>query len=419
MSRCRHCDSALSLTLIDLGTAPPSNAYVTKEQLAAPEMWYPLRVLVCEQCWLVQTEDYASRETLFSADYAYFSSTSASWLAHAAAYVAKMTDRFELTARDFAVEIAANDGYLLQYFKQRGIPCLGVEPTAATAEAARRKGLEILETFFGVESAQRLRQQYPAASVMVANNVLAHVPDINDFVAGFPVILKPDGVATFEFPHLLELMRGVQFDTIYHEHYSYLSLTTVSTIFTRNGLSIFDVERLPTHGGSLRVFAQRSDSGRRPVESAVGEMITQERAAGMTGRAFYETLQPAAERIKDGLLAWLIDAKRAGLKVAAYGAAAKGNTLLNFAGVRPDLVHYVVDRSPGKQGRFLPGSRIPIVSEDHLRADRPDRVLILPWNLRGELEAQLAYVREWGGQLAAAVPELTVWSDGGRACAPS
>jgi hypothetical protein len=416
MNRCRHCDAPLSLPLIDLGTAPPSNAYVTREQLAAPEMWYPLRVLVCEHCWLAQTEDYAARETLFAADYAYFSSTSASWLAHAKAYVGTMVDRFGLTAEDFAVEIAANDGYLLQYFKQCGIPCLGVEPTHATAEAARAKGLDIVETFFGTESAKQLRTRYPATSVMAANNVLAHVPDINDFVTGFAIMLKSDGVATFEFPHLLELMRGVQFDTIYHEHYSYLSLTTVQTIFARNGLSVFDVERLPTHGGSLRVFAQRSDSGSRPVAPAVGETIAQEAAAGMTSRAFYETLQPAAERIKDGLLAWLIEARSAGLKVAAYGAAAKGNTLLNFAGVRADLVRYVVDRSPGKQGRFLPGSRIPIVSEDHLRADKPDRVLILPWNLRTELEAQLAYVREWGGRLVAAVPELTTWND---ACASS
>lgn len=419
MNCCRHCDAPLSLKLIDLGTAPPSNAYVSAEQLAAPELWYPLRVLVCERCWLVQTEDYAARETLFSADYAYFSSTSASWLAHARAYVATMAERFALGERDFAVEIAANDGYLLQYFKERTIPCLGVEPTKATADAARARGLDVAEEFFGSDTARRLRQRYPAASVMAANNVLAHVPDINDFVAGFAIMLKPDGVATFEFPHLLELMRGLQFDTIYHEHYSYLSLTTVSTIFARNGLSVFDVERLPTHGGSLRVFAQRSADGRRQVAPSVGAILREEQSAGVTARAYYETLQPAAERIKDGLLAWLIEAKRAGLKVAAYGAAAKGNTLLNFAGVRADLVRYVVDRSPGKQGRFLPGSRIPIVSEDHLRADRPDRVLILPWNLRAELEAQLAYVRDWGGQLVAAVPELTVWAAGERACAPS
>ena len=419
MNRCRHCDAPLSLKLIDLGTAPPSNAYLSPEQLAAPELWYPLRVLVCERCWLVQTEDYAARESLFTADYAYFSSTSASWLAHAKAYVGTMTQRFGLGGADFAVEVAANDGYLLQYFKERAIPCLGVEPTAATAEAARGRGLEIAEAFFGSETAQRLRTSYPAASIMAANNVLAHVPDINDFVAGFAIMLKPDGVATFEFPHLLELMRGLQFDTIYHEHYSYLSLTAVSTIFARSGLSIFDVERLPTHGGSLRVFAQRSADGRRKVESAVDAVLRQEQTAGIATRAYYETLQPAAERIKDGLLAWLIEAKRDGLKVAAYGAAAKGNTLLNFAGVRADLVRYVVDRSPGKQGRYLPGSRIPIVSEDHLRADRPDRVLVLPWNLRTELEAQLAYVRDWGGQLVAAVPKLAVWGEGGRACAPS
>lgn len=419
MNRCRHCDAPLSLKLIDLGTAPPSNAYLTAEQLSAPELWYPLRVLVCERCWLVQTEDYAARESLFTADYAYFSSTSASWLAHAKAYVGAMTQRFALGDGDFAVEIASNDGYLLQYFRERAIPCLGVEPTKATADAARARGLEVAGEFFGSDTARRLRQRYPAASITAANNVLAHVPDINDFVAGFAIMLRPDGVATFEFPHLLELMRGLQFDTIYHEHYSYLSLTTVATIFARNGLSIFDVERLPTHGGSLRVFAQRSGDGKRRVEASVDAILKQEQAAGVTRRAYYETLQPAAERIKDGLLAWLVEAKRAGLKVAAYGAAAKGNTLLNFAGVRCDLVRYVVDRSPGKQGRFLPGSRIPIVSEDHLRADRPDRVLILPWNLRAELEAQLAYIRDWGGQLIAAVPEVTVWRDGGCACAPS
>jgi len=419
MNRCRHCDAPLSLKLIDLGTSPPSNAYVSTEQLVEPERWYPLRVLVCEQCWLVQTEDYAARETLFSADYAYFSSMSSSWLKHASTYVAGMTERFGLGPRDFAVEVAANDGYLLQYFKERGIPCLGVEPTTATANAARAKGLDIAETFFGNDTARQLLQRYPAASITAANNVLAHVPDINDFVTGFATILKPDGVATFEFPHLSELMRGLQFDTIYHEHYSYLSLTTVTTIFARNGLTVFDVERLPTHGGSLRVFAQRSVDGRRKVEMSVDAILRQEQAEGVTSSAYYATLQPAAERIKDGLLAWLIEAKRAGLKVAAYGAAAKGNTLLNFAGVRPDHIQFVVDRSPGKQGRFLPGSRIPIVSEDHLRAERPDRVLILPWNLRAELEAQLAYVREWGGQLVAAVPELTVWSEGGRACAPS
>ena len=419
MNRCRHCDAPLSLTLIDLGTAPPSNAYLTAGQLAEPERWYPLRVLVCEHCWLVQTEDYAARETLFSADYAYFSSMSSSWLKHAETYVADMTRRFGLGAGDFAVEVAANDGYLLQYFKARGIPCLGVEPTTATANAARAKGLDIAETFFGNDTAKRLLERYPAASITAANNVLAHVPDINDFVAGFATILKSDGVATFEFPHLSELMRGLQFDTIYHEHYSYLSLTTVATIFARNGLSVFDVERLPTHGGSLRVFAQRGADGKRKVKSSVEAILRQERAEGVTTAAYYKTLQPAAERIKGGLLAWLIEAKRAGLTVAAYGAAAKGNTLLNFAGVRSDLVQFVVDRSPGKQGRFLPGSRIPIVSEDHLRAERPDRVLILPWNLRAELEAQLAYVREWGGQLVAAVPELTVWSEGGRACAPS
>jgi SAM-dependent methyltransferase len=390
---------------LDLGSAPPSNAYLTPAALNAPEVWYPLRLLVCEQCWLVQTEDHAGREALFSADYAYFSSFSSSWLRHAQAYVQAMQQRYGLGAQSCVAEVAANDGYLLQYVQQAGIPCYGIEPTASTAAAARAKGIEIVERFFGVELARELAAQGRQADLMAANNVLAHVPDINDFVAGFAVLLKPAGVATFEFPHLLRMVRECQFDTAYHEHYSYLSLGSVQRIFAANGLQVIDVEQLSTHGGSLRVHAQRSGGPRTPA-TAVAELLAVERAAGMEGVDFYANFQPEALRIKRELLSFLLQAQRDGLKVGAYGAAAKGNTLLNFAGVRPDLLPYVVDLNPAKQGHCMPGSRIPIVNEAHLKADRPDRVLILPWNLRDEITTQLAYIRDWGGQFVTAVPRL-------------
>ena len=409
--KCRHCASALSQPFLDLGHAPPSNAYLTAAALNRPETWYPLRLLVCGQCWLVQTQDHAGREVLFSDDYAYFSSFSSSWLAHARDYVEVMVQRLDLNAGSLVVEVAANDGYLLQYVQGAGIPCYGIEPTAGTAAAARAKGMEIVQRFFGLALARELSAQGRQADLMVANNVLAHVPDINDFVAGFAHLLKPHGVATFEFPHLLAMVLGSQFDTAYHEHYSYLSLGAVSAIFAANGLRVFDVERLPTHGGSLRVFAQRSDSGAHATGSSVAEMLACEQAAGMGDLLFYRGFQAHAIRIKHELLAFLLQARRDGLSVAAYGAAAKGNTLLNFAGVRPDLLAYVVDKNPAKQGRFLPGSRIPVVDEAHLRARRPDRVLILPWNLRAEVMEQLGYIREWGGQFVTAVPHLALHSE--------
>lgn len=406
--RCRHCTAELTLPFLDLGSAPPSNAYLAHEALAAPETWYPLRLLACTHCWLVQTEDHAGREELFSADYAYFSSVSSSWLAHARAYVQAMRTRFGLGPRSLVAEVASNDGYLLQYVAQADIPCYGIEPTASTAAAARGKGLEVVQEFFGVALAERLAAQGRQVDLVAANNVLAHVPDINDFAAGFTRLLKPQGVATFEFPHLLRMVQLAQFDTAYHEHYSYLSLTAVKQVFGRAGLSVFDVERLPTHGGSLRVYAQRADTGTHAVTPAVAATLAEEQAAGMTTPAFYAGFQARAERVKDGLLAFLLDARRQGLRVGAYGAAAKGNTLLNFAGVRPDLLPYVVDRNPAKAGRWMPGSRIPIVDEAHLRAHRPDVVLVLPWNLEAEVTQQLDYVREWGGRFATAVPELRV-----------
>ncbi len=400
--RCRHCNNELDATFVDLGSAPPSNAYLTAEALAAPEQWYPLHVLVCTSCWLVQTEDYAGAEELFSADYAYFSSYSSTWLRHAEEYVGATVPRFNLGGDSLVVEVAANDGYLLQYVKAHGVPCLGVEPTAGTAAAARAKGIEIVESFFGTRLAEELASSGRLADLMVANNVLAHVPGINDFVAGFARLLKPAGIATFEFPHLLRLVEECQFDTIYHEHYSYFSLTAVERIFEANGLAVFDVEELPTHGGSLRVYAQRRDTSQRPVTQRMTDLLAREATAGVCTLTFYEGFQDRVDSIKLELLTFLVEARRSGSKVGAYGAAAKGNTLLNYAGVRPDLLPYVVDRNPAKQGKFLPGSRIPIVAEEHLRRDHPDQVLILPWNLKEELMEQLSYIREWGGQFAVA-----------------
>ena len=406
--KCRHCQTELTLPLIDLGAAPPSNAYLTQHTLHAPEKHFPLRVLVCTHCWLVQTEDYAGADELFSADYAYFSSFSTTWLQHAERYVADMAQRFALNANSHIVEVAANDGYLLQYAKARGIPCLGVEPTTSTADAARAKGIEIVEEFFGIQLAEKLVAQGKQADLTAANNVLAHVPDINDFVGGFAVLLKPAGVSTFEFPHLFRLVSENQFDTIYHEHYSYLSLIAVKRIFECNGLSVFDVEELPTHGGSLRVYAQRIDYGIHEISANVANMLQREVQAGMTTLTFYAGFQAKASQVKNDFLSFLIEARRAGKTVAGYGAAAKGNTLLNYAGVRPDLLPYVVDRNPAKQDKFLPGCRIPIVAEAQLKQTRPDYVVILPWNLREEVMDQLAYVREWGGRFVTAVPNIKI-----------
>jgi SAM-dependent methyltransferase len=404
--RCRHCNAELTLRFLDLGSAPPSNAYVSRAQLTAPEVWFPLRLLVCANCWLVQTADYAGREALFTEDYAYFSSVSTSWLAHAERYVGEMVSRFGLGRDSMVVEIAANDGYLLQYVQQRGIPTYGVEPTLSTAAAARTKGIEIVTEFFGVALADSLLSHGRSADLIAANNVLAHVPDINDFVAGFARLLKPAGVATFEFPHLMRMVQQAQFDTAYHEHYSYLSLGAVSRIFADNGLQVFDVAELPTHGGSLRVFAQRADAGRHPVCAAVTRLLATEAAAGMQTPAFYERFQEVAEGVKDGLLTFLIEAKRQEKRVAAYGAAAKGNTLLNFAGVKGDMLSFVSDAAASKQGKFLPGSHIPILAPEAIAQRKPDYVVILPWNLADEVRAQLSFIREWGGQFVVAVPSL-------------
>jgi SAM-dependent methyltransferase len=404
--KCRHCQADLSHSFIDLGSAPPSNSYLSTDQLQGPETWYPLHVLICDKCWLVQTADFAKRDEFFSADYAYFSSFSDSWLKHAKKYVETMAARFSLDGASHIVEVASNDGYLLQYAKALGIPCLGIEPTTSTARASRALGIDTIEEFFGVGLANNLVAKGLSADLTAANNVLAHVPDINDFVAGFAVLLKPSGVATFEFPHLMKLVAENQFDTIYHEHYSYLSLTAVSRIFAQNGLTVFDVEEVSTHGGSLRVFACRSDSASHKVNSSVADMLHRESDAGVDSLRYYAALQAQSDRVAADLLHFLVEAKRKGKKVAAYGAAAKGNTLLNFAGVRPNLLPWVVDRNPAKQGKFLPGSRVPVVAEDRIKAEMPDFILILPWNLSEEVTAQLSYIREWGGQFVCAIPEL-------------
>nr|WP_314861103.1 class I SAM-dependent methyltransferase [uncultured Undibacterium sp.] len=406
--QCRHCGHSMAQVFLDLGTAPPSNAYLPADALHRAEAWLPLKVMVCDACWLVQTLDFTGRENLFDAEYAYFSSCSSSWLQHAQRFVTDIREEFQLSQNSLVIEVAANDGYLLQYVQAAGIPCFGIEPTTSTAVAARAKGITIVERFFGTELAEELVAQGKTVDLSVANNVLAHVPDINDFVAGFTRLLKPHGVASFEFPHLLNMVMQNQFDTAYHEHYSYLSLQAVQGIFKRNGMHIFDVQEWPTHGGSLRILAQRSDTQRYLEKGRVNEMLRKERNAGMATLRFYQNVQMRAEQAKFDLLQFLLDCKRTGLRVAAYGAAAKGNTLLNFSGVRPDLLPYVVDINVHKQGKFLPGSRIPIRDMTYLLADKPDRVLILPWNLQDEIMRDLAQIRTWGAQFVVAIPRLQV-----------
>jgi len=392
---------------LDLGFAPPSNAYLQAEDLRRPERTYPLKLFVCAQCWLVQTEDHAGAGELFGEHYAYFSSVSSGWLDHARRYAEAMIARLGLGADSLVVEVASNDGYLLRNFVSAGIPCLGIEPTASTAAAAEAIAVPTLREFFGAALAERLARKGRQADLIAGNNVYAHVPDINDFTAGLKALLKPRGTITLEFPHLQQLVGQTQFDTVYHEHFSYLSLGTVALIFADAGLRVWDVEELPTHGGSLRVYGCHAHDDRQQT-AAVTRVLAAEDAAGLRSLATYERFQSRAELLKDDLLVFLIEEKRRGRRVAAYGAAAKGNTFLNFAGVRPDLLRYVCDAAPSKIGKYLPGSHIPILPPSHLREDRPDVVLILPWNIRDEVSAQLAFVREWGGRFATAVPALSV-----------
>jgi 2-polyprenyl-3-methyl-5-hydroxy-6-metoxy-1,4-benzoquinol methylase len=394
---------------VDLGHAPPSNAYLTAEELEQPEFTYPLKAFVCDRCWLVQLPAHAAADQVFTSNYAYFSSVSTTWVEHSRRYVQMIGDRLRLDRDSFVVEIASNDGYLLEFVQSRGIPCLGIEPTASTAQAARRRGVETIEEFFGHQLACRLARERRPADLIVANNVLPHVPDINDFAAGVRELLAPAGVATFEFPHLMRLVEQTQFDTIYHEHYSYLSLYTVQQVFLSQGLQIVDVEELLTHGGSLRVYAQRIEAPRQQPAASVERMLADEQGRGMQRLDYYAGFQSRAERIKNDLLAFLLEQKRAGRVVAAYGAAAKGNTLLNFAGVRPDLLPYVCDAAPSKQGKFLPGSHIPILAPDSIQHNRPAYVAILPWNLREEIAGSIRYIKNWNGLFVTVVPTLEVF----------
>lgn len=404
---CRSCGAALSRTLVDLGSMPLANSYVRPQDIDRPDPCYPLHARVCDACFLVQVEDAVPPSEIFS-DYAYFSSYSASWVEQCRSYAVQMTERLGLGPDSRVLEIASNDGYLLQHFVALGIPVLGIEPAANVAAVAIGKGVATEVAFFGLETARRLRAAGWAADLMASNNVLAHVPDVNDFVSGIPVLLKPDGVWTIEFPHLVNLLEQVQFDTIYHEHYSYLSLLSVETMLARHGLRVFDVELLPTHGGSLRVFACHASSQRHGEGEGLRRVRTRESAAGLDRVDVYAGFDAKVRALRSEFLAFLDTARAEGRTVAAYGAAAKGNTLLNYCGVGPDLVQYVVDRNPVKQGRYLPGSRLPIYPPDRLAETRPDYVLILPWNLEAEIRAEMAHVRAWGGRFVIAVPTTRV-----------
>jgi hypothetical protein len=407
--RCRHCESTLVQKVLDLGSAPPSNAYLTAKNLRAPETGYPLVIRVCHACWLVQTEDYAAAAELFDAHYAYFSSTSTSWLDHAARYCEGITARLGLTSASRVIEVASNDGYLLRNFVAAGIPCLGIEPTDSTAEAAEAIGIPVLREFFTEALGRRLASGGQQADLIIGNNVFAHVPAINDFTLGLKATLKPTGTITLEFPHLMRMFEQNQFDTVYHEHFSYFTLHTVQRIFAAAGLRVWDVDQLTTHGGSIRVYGCHADDP-RPEAPAVAALVAEEVRRGLQSPAGYEGFQVKANRIKDDLLFFLIQQKRAGKTVAAYGAAAKGNTLLNYAGVKPDLLPFVCDAAPSKQGKWMPGSHIPILPPSVLTERRPDYLLILPWNIAPEVRQQNSALERLGTRFVTAIPELTVFA---------
>ncbi|WP_027468025.1 class I SAM-dependent methyltransferase [Deefgea rivuli] len=409
MSHCRSCGATLGHSLADLGLSPISNAFLREADLLRGEMYYPLHVQVCTQCWLAQLNDVLDANTHFHDDYVYFSSYSSSWLAHARQYVESMIERFEFGSRSQVVEIASNDGYLLQYFQQAGIPCLGIEPTANTARVAINRGIATHQAFFNLETATELSAKGIKADLLLGNNVLAHVPDLNGFVAAMPLLLASEGVITLEFPHLQQLIANKQFDTIYHEHYSYLSLTALIPVFERAGLRVFDVQQLPTHGGSLRIFACHQKATHL-LNRAVNEVLCAEHQAGLLELQTYTDFSVQMQQIKYQLITFLIDARQQGQRVAAYGAAAKGNTLLNYCGIKPDLLAFVVDRNPSKQGRFLPGSRIPVYAPDAIFEQKPDYLLILPWNIQDEIMTEMSAIREWGGQFVCAIPEVKILS---------
>ncbi len=410
---CRFCGAPLSHVFVDLGVSPLANSYLEPEHLRRPEAFYPLCVYTCGECLLVQLPEEERPEAIFS-DYAYFSSYSESWLRHARTYAEAMIERFGFGPEHQVVEIASNDGYLLRWFQERGVPVLGVEPAGNVAEAAVAAGIPTRVSFFGAETAREMVGEGVRADLLVGNNVLAHVPDLNGFVEGLKILLAPDGVLTMELPHLLRLMEETQFDTIYHEHYSYFSFLAVRKVFAAHGLDLFDVEELPTHGGSLRIYAchegSRASRSSQPISARVGDLLAREAAAGLDRIDAYGSFAARVERVKRGLLRFLIQAREDGKTVVGYGAPAKGNTLLNYCGVRTDFLDYTVDRSPHKQGRYLPGTRIPIHAPERIHETRPDYVLILPWNLKDEVMEQMAGIREWRGRFVVAIPEVLVYS---------
>lgn len=405
---CRFCKTLLEHVFIDLLNSPASNSFLTAEQLNEPETYYPLKVYTCHKCFLVQVDEYKKSGAIFNSDYVYFSSYSTTWLAHAKAYTQKMQDRFHLDENSLVVEVASNDGYLLQYFKEAKIPVLGIEPTANTAKVAEEKGIESLVDFFGVKLATDLAANGRKADLLLGNNVLAHVPDIVDFVAGMKIILQDDGIITMEFPHLMQLVDNNQFDTIYHEHFSYLSFQTVKQIFESQGLKMFDVEELSTHGGSLRIYATHFENNEQNVSPNVEILLQKEDTKGMNGLEYYDNFQKKALDVKLQVLEFLVNCKKEGKKIVAYGAAAKGNTLLNFCGVKNDLLDFVVDANPNKQNKFLPASHVPVRAEADLKAYQPDFVMILPWNLKLEITSQLSYIKNWGGKFVVPIPRLEI-----------
>ena len=407
--KCRCCNIELTHEFIDLVNAPASNSFLTKEQLNEPEVFYPLKLLVCEKCWLIQVDEYKKSNEIFSNNYAYFSSYSKRWLDHASRYVNMIVDRFKFDFGSQVIEIASNDGYLLQYFNEKNIPCLGIEPSANTAQVAREIGIETMEEFFGLELAQRLSLEGKKADLIIGNNVFAHVPDVNDFVAGLKIALKSNGVVTLEFPHLMRLIEENQFDTIYHEHFSYYSFYTAKLIFEKHGFELFDVEQFPTHGGSLRIYAKHKEDVSKSISANVETLLKEEASRGMLTLSYYKGFQVRADKVKYDFVNFLLEQKSCGKKVAAYGAAAKGNTLLNYCGVKKDLIRFVVDASPHKQGKYLPGSHIPVVKEDEIKKWKPNYIFILPWNIKDEIACQLDYIREWGGKFVVPIPEIKIF----------
>ncbi len=405
---CRHCQTELNTVFADLHFSPPSNSFLLENQLNSTENYFPLKVYACPNCFLVQVDEYKNAKEIFDQEYVYFSSFSTSWLAHCKSYTEQMIERFGFGESDQVVEIASNDGYLLQYFKEQGLPVLGIEPTANTAAVAQEKGIKTLVEYFGTDTAGAIAQREGKASLLLGNNVLAHVPDINDFVQGMKLMLAENGVITMEFPHLLQLIEESQFDTIYHEHFSYLSFIAVEKIFASVGITLFDVEEIPTHGGSLRIFGKHEDDVSHEVTNRVKNLVSKEKNAGLNSISTYKNFQEKCDKIKLDFTEFLIQQKKSGKKVAGYGAAAKGNTLLNFCGIKKDLIDYVVDKSPHKQNKYLPGAHIPVVHEDHLKENKPDYVIIFPWNIKTEIMDQLQYIKDWGGQFVIAIPELTV-----------